>query len=155
MGDTLEYTAEEAQQEESIFKTPAAIARRRLVREQLDFQLNENVPSIGCGPGFEPVEIADVIGPNGHVSAIDQNEAMLTLAERRCSDTSNITRTRAEAVALPFDFPLRNLCYRTSLRTSGKVSVCRLTSSMWLCESSVRAETGDSIIRPKTSLSGW
>lgn len=102
MGDTLEYTAEEAQQEESIFKTPAAIARRRLVREKLDFQLNENVLSIGCGPGFEPVEIAEVIGPNGHVYAIDQSEAMLTLAERRCSDTSNITLTRADAVALPF-----------------------------------------------------
>ncbi|KYH24019.1 putative arsenite methyltransferase [Halalkalicoccus paucihalophilus] len=102
MGDTLEYTDEEAQQEESTFKTPPARARRQLVRERLDFQPDDNVLSIGCGPGFEPAEIAEGIGQNGHVHAIDQSEAMLTLAEQRCSSTSNITLSRADAVALPF-----------------------------------------------------
>lgn len=102
MGDTLEYTTEEAQQEKSTFKTPAAIARRQLVRETLDFQPDDDVLSIGCGPGFEPAEIAEDIGQNGHVHAIDQSEAMFTLAEQRCSSTANITLTRADAVALPF-----------------------------------------------------
>ena len=102
MGDTLEYTVEEAQQEESTFKTPAATERRRLVRETLDFQPGEDVLSIGCGPGFEPAEIAEVVGHEGQVHAIDRSEAMLTLAEQRCSGTSNIMLTRADAVALPF-----------------------------------------------------
>lgn len=102
MGDMLDYTEEEAQQEESTFKTPAAIARRQLVREKLDFQPDDDVLSIGCGPGFEPVEIAEDIGQDGHVHAIDQSEAMLTLAEQRCSGISNITLSRADAVALPF-----------------------------------------------------
>lgn len=102
MGDTLEYTEEEAQQEESTFKTPAAIARRQLVREKLDFQPDDDVLSIGCGPGFEPAEIAEDICQNGHIHAIDQSEAMLTLAEQRCSSPSNITLTRADAVSLPF-----------------------------------------------------
>lgn len=101
MGDTLDYTEEEAQQEEATFKTAAATDRRQLVREKLTLQPDEDVLSIGCGPGFEPAELARVVGQHGSVHGIDQSEAMLALARRRCSGIPNITLLKADAIDLP------------------------------------------------------
>lgn len=101
MSDTLEYTEEEARREEAAYETPAAAERRRLVRERLDLRSGEEVLSVGCGPGFEPVELAEVVGRDGRVRAIDRSEAMLSLAERRCADVPRVSLTRADAADLP------------------------------------------------------
>lgn len=101
MSDTLEYTDAEAEREEAAYQTPAAAERRRLVREALDLRTGEELLSIGCGPGFEPAELAGVVGGDGHVHGIDRSEAMLALAERRCAELPNVTLTRADAVDLP------------------------------------------------------
>lgn len=101
MSEELEYSEKEAKQEEAAYKTRAATERRQLVREKLDLQTGEKVLSIGCGPGFEPVELADVVGQEGHVHGIDRSEAMLALAERRCADHPDVTLTRGDAADLP------------------------------------------------------
>ncbi|MEF8806849.1 methyltransferase domain-containing protein [Natronomonas sp.] len=101
MSDSLEYTEKEAKQEEANYRTPSMVARRRLVRERLGLQAGEDVLSLGCGPGFEPAELAEAVGPEGHVHAIDRSEAMLALAERRCGDVPQVTLTNADATDLP------------------------------------------------------
>jgi SAM-dependent methyltransferase len=101
MGDSLEYTEKEAKQEESNYRTPSMVARRRLIRERLDLEAGEDVLSLGCGPGFEPAELAEAVGPEGHVHAIDRSEAMLALAERRCGDYQQVSLTEADVTDVP------------------------------------------------------
>lgn len=60
MGCTLEYTEDEAKREEAMYETQAANDRRNRVRNKLEVTPGERVLSIGCGPGFEPAELAGV-----------------------------------------------------------------------------------------------
>lgn len=101
MSDSLEYTEKEAEQEEAAYRTPSMVARRRLVRDHLDLWAGEDVLSVGCGPGFEPVELAEAVAPAGTVYGIDRSEAMLTLAERRCGDVPHVALANADATDLP------------------------------------------------------
>lgn len=101
MGDTLDYDEAEARQEEAIYRTPAAAARRELVRELLAPEPGDEVLSIGCGPGFEPAEIGWAVGSAGHVHGIDQSRAMLELARERCGPLPAVELSRASAVDLP------------------------------------------------------
>lgn len=101
MSESLEYTEKEAEQEEAAYRTPSMAARRRLVRGHLDLRTGEDVLSLGCGPGFEPAELAESVGPEGSVYGIDRSEAMLALAERRCGDVPHVALTNADATDLP------------------------------------------------------
>ncbi|QLD86946.1 methyltransferase domain-containing protein [Natronomonas halophila] len=101
MGDSLEYTEAEAKQEEATYRTPSMGSRRRLVRDRLDLRAGEDVLSLGCGPGFEPAELAEAVGPEGHVHAIDRSEAMLALAKRRCGGNPRVTLTEADVTDVP------------------------------------------------------
>lgn len=101
MGETLDYDAAEARQEEAIYRTPAAAARRERVRDLLALESGDEVLSIGCGPGFEPAEIGWVVGDQGRVHGIDRSAAMLGLARHRCDLLSQVTLSQADAVDLP------------------------------------------------------
>lgn len=101
MSDTFEYDRETARLEADNYPTPAITERRRLIKEKLNLQPNETVLSIGCGPGFEPAELADDVSEEGFVVGIDRNKAMLALAQRRCAELSQVTLGQADAVALP------------------------------------------------------
>lgn len=101
MSDTLDYDAEEVDREEAIYHTQAIADRRKRVRDLLALESGEDVLSIGCGPGFEPTEIADVIGPTGHVHAIDRSQPMLDAAAARCVDQPQVTLTQGDASDLP------------------------------------------------------
>jgi ubiquinone/menaquinone biosynthesis C-methylase UbiE len=102
MGDSLEYTEAEAKQEAATYRTPSMVARRRLVRERLDLQAGEDVLSLGCGPGFEPAELAEAV-TEGRVHAIDRSEAMLALAKRRCAGHPGVTLTEADVTEVPLE----------------------------------------------------
>ena len=103
MSDTTRYDEKEAQQTELIYETPAAVKRRRRVREQLGVQPTDKVLSIGCGPGFEPAELATSIHREGQgqIYGIDRSEAMHALARARCADLPQVSLARADAVDLP------------------------------------------------------
>ncbi|MEY7847836.1 methyltransferase domain-containing protein [Natrarchaeobius sp. A-rgal3] len=99
MAETIEYDEAEARHEELIYETGEAADRRRFVREALDLEGDERVLSIGCGPGFEPAELAPIV--DGEVVGVDRSEAMLALASRRCNDSPNVTLTTGDATDLP------------------------------------------------------
>lgn len=97
------HDSEEARRLEAIYTTPTAAARRRFVRTHLDIAPGESVLSIGCGPGFEPAELADTVGESGHVRGIDVSEAMLSMAEERCAEMPQVTVEPGDAVDLPIE----------------------------------------------------
>jgi SAM-dependent methyltransferase len=101
MGDTLDYDEAEARQEEAIYRTPAAAARRERVRGLLAPEPGDTVLSIGCGPGFEPAEIGWAVGNAGHVHGIDRSKAMLELARERCASLPQVTVSLGDAGDLP------------------------------------------------------
>ncbi|GCF12383.1 hypothetical protein Harman_03180 [Haloarcula mannanilytica] len=101
MGGTLDYDASEARQEEAIYRTQSAAARRERIRELLDLELGDEVLAVGCGPGFEPAELGWEVGERGHVYGIDQSRAMLDLARQRCAPLPQVTLSQGNAVALP------------------------------------------------------
>lgn len=95
---TFEYDEEEVAREEANYQTPTAQARRAFVRDQLKLDSGESVLSIGCGPGFEPAELASETSA-GLVSGIDVNPAMLAVARDRCPDS--VPLLRGDATSLP------------------------------------------------------
>lgn len=94
----FEYDEDAVAREEANYQTPTAQVRRAFVREQLAPESDESVLSIGCGPGFEPAELASVGGAKW-VAGIDSNPIMLARARERCPD--NIPLLRGDATTLP------------------------------------------------------
>lgn len=102
MSDTLDYNVDaEVDREEAIYRTEAVRERRRRIRDLLSLTPGETALSIGCGPGFEPTEIADVVGPTGHVHGVDRSHPMLAAAAARCVDQPPVTLSRGDAATLP------------------------------------------------------
>lgn len=101
MGDGLSFDADEAERIEALYTTDAAAERRAFVRDRLDVTPGETVLSVGCGPGFEPTELAASVGPNGAVHAVDESEAMLALARERCGEDDHVTLQQGVATDLP------------------------------------------------------
>lgn len=100
-GDEVTFDETEAERVEALYTTDAAAARRRRVREALDPEPGDAVLSIGCGPGFEPLELAAEVGETGRVHAVDVSEAMLALAEERCAGRESVTLQQGDATDLP------------------------------------------------------
>jgi ubiquinone/menaquinone biosynthesis C-methylase UbiE len=94
----LEYDEDEVAREESNYQTATARARRGFVREQLELEPGESVVSIGCGPGFEPAELASETSAE-RVFGIDSNPMMLALARDRCPDS--VSLLQGDATSLP------------------------------------------------------
>lgn len=103
MSEQHVYDEEEARRLEAIYTTPAAANRRQLVRDRLNLQPGETVLSIGCGPGFEPAELAEAVGKGGHVRGVDVSEAMTAMADDRCADLPQVTIEHGDATDLPVD----------------------------------------------------
>lgn len=103
----VQYDEEAARREVEVYRTDAAARRRALVRDRLDLDGDDTVVSVGCGPGFEPAELAETIGSDGRVLALDESPAMLDLARERCAGSdvtsaeTDVTIARADAERLP------------------------------------------------------
>jgi ubiquinone/menaquinone biosynthesis C-methylase UbiE len=61
---------------------------------------SQTVLDVGCGPGYASLDLADTVGPRGHVVAIDNSERFLKVLESVCRD--NITTHRADLEAGEF-----------------------------------------------------
>lgn len=102
-GDELAFDEATAREEEAAYRTPGAAERRRVVRESLALRGDETVVSVGPGPGFEPLEIAEELdaGAGGRVVGVDRSPAMRALARRRLADVPNATVVAGDAARLP------------------------------------------------------
>jgi len=101
MTETLEFDDNEVDRETAIYKTSAVATRRQRIRELLLLDRGETVLSVGCGPGFEPAEIAEEVGSTGRVHGVDRSRSMLASAAGRCADLPQVTLSVSDATALP------------------------------------------------------
>ena len=99
----LQFDSDAAHRLERMYLTPYAQHRRAAVREALALQAGEQILEIGTGPGFEPYELASVLGPTGRLQAVDTSEPMLQLSRQRCVDQPWVEFRPADARQLPFD----------------------------------------------------
>jgi arsenite methyltransferase len=99
----LQFDSEPANRLQRLYVTAYAQQRRAAAREALALRAGEQVLDIGTGPGFEPYELATVLGPAGRLHAIDTSETMLQLSRQRCVDQPWVEFQAADANRLPFD----------------------------------------------------
>lgn len=91
-----------AERFEILYQSPKVLARRQKAHQMLGLGLGESVLDIGFGPGFYAVEMAQAIGPSGHVDGIDTSESMLALAKARCAKLPWVALQLGDAAQLPY-----------------------------------------------------
>ena len=101
----LQFDEAAARRLEELYSHPDVIERRHRVRQALALQAGERVLDIGCGPGFQTTEMAEVVGPNGWAHGIDISASVLYAARHRSTGqpySAWIDFTEADATDLPF-----------------------------------------------------
>ena len=96
----LVFDEDEARRMEAVYSIREAQRRRSQVREALDPRAGERILDVGCGPGFYCAELAGLVGS---VVGVDQSEAMVDLARRRCAALENVSLHVGDASALGVD----------------------------------------------------
>jgi arsenite methyltransferase len=86
---------------EALYLTADAARRRAAVLDALQLQSGERVLDIGTGPGFLASEMADAVGPEGHIVAIDMSDPMLAMARKRCANQPWVALQTGTAAELP------------------------------------------------------
>jgi SAM-dependent methyltransferase len=90
---------------EAMYSTSDVIERRRTAMEAAGPRAGDHGLDIGPGPGFMACELAERVGPDGRIAAVDTNGAMLEMTRRRAEQRGLIDRLdlrEADAAALPF-----------------------------------------------------
>lgn len=111
MSTGLAFDPEMSAQLEAQYTRPAMVLRRAKALEHADPRLGESVIDIGCGPGFLTADLGAGVGADrsddhpaaaaaGSVLGIDQSEAMLALAKRRCAAQPRIRIEAGDAADL-------------------------------------------------------
>ena len=70
--------------------------------EKLSLEKNMKILDLGCGTGYLSAVLADCVGPEGSVVAIDPNEGRLEIAKKRYS-RPNLMFLEANDATLPKD----------------------------------------------------
>jgi len=99
------FDADASAKLEAVYRTPDVVAQRHATLHALALQAGERTLDVGAGPGFLVAEMAEQVGPNGHVTGLDISDSMVALAQRRCAEEPIKSRTtiiKADATALPF-----------------------------------------------------
>jgi cyclopropane fatty-acyl-phospholipid synthase-like methyltransferase len=101
-------------------KPPAIQASKRLMLERIALAPGEAVLDVGCGPGTDVFDMAELVGPNGHLVGLDASEVMIAEARRRAKELKVFitfevgSRTARSSCAAPND------CWSTSPMPSGR-----------------------------------
>lgn len=78
-------------------------AYKRQNFESLMLSPGAKVADIGCGAGDDAAALANLVGPEGHVTGIDISSSMIEEAGKRFQDVGNLDFAAAPADALPFE----------------------------------------------------
>jgi ubiquinone/menaquinone biosynthesis C-methylase UbiE len=105
MSDGSVFNDHASRKLEAAYLTPDVVAQRRETLRALALQPGERVLDVGSGPGLLVAEMAQAVGPSGHVTGLDISDGMLALSRARCADpaiSERVSFVKADAVALPF-----------------------------------------------------
>src|SRR6476659_694576 len=85
----------------------ALLARELAGMRKQDYALlglkrGARVLDVGCGRGEVCIELAELVGPEGHVAGIDLSEAMIAAARETIGASRQIELRTASAYELPF-----------------------------------------------------
>jgi SAM-dependent methyltransferase len=69
----------------------------RAALARLDVRAGERVLDVGCGCGQTLLELAELVGPAGHILGVDVSEPMLARARERAAGTPTIALARGDA----------------------------------------------------------
>lgn len=88
------------------YQTDAVVEQRRRTRERFGASPGERLIDLGCGPGLLAVELAEAVGPDGHVTAIDPSAPMRGVASeeaatRQLSDRVTVQDGSATDIPVP------------------------------------------------------
>jgi len=100
MSTGLAFDPDMSAQLEKQYTRPAMVVRRAHALTLAAPTLGENVLDVGCGPGFLTADLAAGVGEEGSVLGIDQSDAMLSLATRRCALWPQARVEAGDAIAL-------------------------------------------------------
>jgi ubiquinone/menaquinone biosynthesis C-methylase UbiE len=103
MSTGLAFDPEMSARLERQYTRPAMVVRRAHALALAAPKLGEDVLDVGSGPGFLTADLAAGVGESGSVLGIDQSEAMLALAKRRCAVWSQARIEAGDAVAIGGD----------------------------------------------------
>ena len=96
-------------------QTPAVIALRARAWALLGLGFGARVLDIGCGPGTALPGLAAMVGPFGHVTALDQDAAMLAEAAAAVAAIGLappfLSCVQGSATALPLPDASQDACY--------------------------------------------
>jgi len=103
MSTGLAFDPEMSARLEKQYTRPAMVVRRAHALALAAPKLGEDVLDVGSGPGFLTADLAAGVGEKGSVLGIDQSDAMLALATRRCAAWSQVRVEAGDAVAVGGD----------------------------------------------------
>jgi ubiquinone/menaquinone biosynthesis C-methylase UbiE len=91
---------------------PAGIqASKRLMLERMALAPGQAVLEVGCGPGTDVFDLAEVVGPAGRLVGLDASEVMIAEARQRASERQlPITFEVGQVQALPFPDATFDVC---------------------------------------------
>jgi ubiquinone/menaquinone biosynthesis C-methylase UbiE len=88
-----EYLKESAKRAEKV---------KQISYEMLQLREGMNVLDVGCGPGIDVRKISGLVGDNGQVVGVDNDDKMIADAEQEAG-SSNTKLIKADVCSLPFD----------------------------------------------------
>ena len=97
----VKFDANEARKTDLAYLTPDVTRQRMRTLEALQLQLGEFVLDVGCGTGLLAHDMAMLVGDDGQVVGIDNNQHRLSLAENRCAEFSQVRIKQGNAEELP------------------------------------------------------
>jgi len=70
--------------------------------EQAEFKLGHEILDLGCGPGFASLQLADLVGPDGKMLAVDVSEKFIHFLDQQINASSilNISTQVSDVHAL-------------------------------------------------------
>jgi len=91
--------AERARLYRVVERLSAPIRERALA--ELAATPGDTAVDVGCGPGGNPAELADAVGPDGRVLGVDVSRGMVRRARERVAGTGPVEVVRADATRPP------------------------------------------------------
>ena len=105
MSDQIQFDEDQSRAVEWVYGTPDVAEQRRVTLDALGLRPGERVLDLGCGPGFLAAEMAEQVGRDGRVDAVDVSPSMLAIAGRRSrsDDAAPVELAEADVTDLPYD----------------------------------------------------
>ena len=96
----VKFDANEARKTDLAYLTPDVTRQRMRTLEALQLKLGEFVLDVGCGTGLLAHDMAILVGDEGRVVGIDNNQHRISLAADRCADFPQVQIKQGKAEEL-------------------------------------------------------